>query len=146
MSTNVQIYGDAPAQSNIWKGIAASGGIQAKANIDFNDLSGDLSLAGVTTSATDPTWTSVGGLIKSDLEHALSAAGYIKASACPKNSASQSDKPQHSASQSDKPQHSASQSDNSKNNLWNGLSIAMTCATGVLLLTVMLMMIRRGRM
>ena len=110
--------------------------------IDFNNLNklsgAYTSKGGLNTGRPDMSFNvnDPNQLESSNLEGALSAAGYIKASACPKNS----------ASQSDKPQHSASPSDNSKNNLWNGLSIAMTCATGVLLLTVMLMMIRRGKM
>ena len=126
MTTNVQISGSTGGQDNLWKDIKDSTGVNVKTNIDFSNLSGDLALGSYSDS---DNYTSVGGFIKSDLQTALLNAGYIKKSECPTPTPT--------------PTPTPSGPTDCKKNLWNGLSIVMTCVAGLFLVIILIMLTKK---
>ena len=122
MTTKVQIFGVTSDQDNLWTDIKRSDGVAAQVNIDFSDLSGELELSAIEPRANDYNFASVGGFIKGDLEGALANAGYIK--------------------QSQRTPSKPEQESKDCKNLWNGLSIAMTCVSALLVI-ILIMLLKR---
>jgi len=109
--------------SDQWTAIKNSGGFFSQMEIDFADLTSDLTIAQITGKEI---WTSIGGFIPSDLKQALKNAGYKKGTCAQCPSCAQCPAC-----------HSC------ENTQWNTLSILMTILSAVLALVLAAVIYKR---